>query len=105
MINNRDLVVLLFLSSSTLLATTVGFAIAWVRARERALRAELEGFRIQPRTVATADSFERALDAIAVEVERISEGQRFVTRLLSERADAAPKPAPRLDAQRVITPH
>ena len=28
---------------------------------------------------------EQAVDAIAVEVERISEGQRFVTRVLSER--------------------
>jgi len=31
---------------------------------------------------------ENAIDAMAIEVERISEGQRFVTRLLSERADA-----------------
>ncbi|HVA58417.1 MAG: hypothetical protein WBQ26_10680 [Gemmatimonadaceae bacterium] len=29
---------------------------------------------------------EQAVDAIAVEVERISEGQRFTTRLLSDRA-------------------
>ncbi|HEY0997558.1 MAG TPA: hypothetical protein VGD77_16320, partial [Gemmatimonadaceae bacterium] len=29
---------------------------------------------------------EQAVDSIAVEVERISEGQRFTTRLLSERA-------------------
>lgn len=29
---------------------------------------------------------EQAVDAIAVEVERISEGQRFTTRLLSEQA-------------------
>lgn len=30
---------------------------------------------------------EHAVDAIAVEVERISEGQRFTTRLLSERTE------------------
>lgn len=30
------------------------------------------------------DRMEQALDAVAIEVERISEGQRFVTRLLSE---------------------
>jgi len=30
---------------------------------------------------------EHAVDAIAVEVERISEGQRFTTKLLSERAE------------------
>ena len=27
---------------------------------------------------------EQAIDAVAIEVERVSEGQRFVTRLLSE---------------------
>lgn len=31
----------------------------------------------------------QAIDAIALEVERISEGQRFTTRLLSEQRDAA----------------
>jgi hypothetical protein len=29
------------------------------------------------------------MDAIAIEVERVSEGQRFVTRLLSERTPGA----------------
>lgn len=50
------------------------------------------------RTVPAADSatlarlddrltrMEQAIDAVAVEVERISEGQRFTTRLLSDRA-------------------
>jgi hypothetical protein len=31
---------------------------------------------------------EQAVEAIAIEVERISEGQRFTTKLLSERASA-----------------
>jgi hypothetical protein len=31
------------------------------------------------------ERIEQAIDAMAVEVERIAEGQRFVTRLLSER--------------------
>ena len=44
----------------------------------------------------TADSsqriarIEQSVDAIAVEVERISEGQRFVTKLLSEKVTALP---------------
>lgn len=48
---------------------------------------------------------EQAIEAIAVEVERIAEGQRFVTKLLADRSpdrqlrDASPKP------ERVITPH
>jgi hypothetical protein len=33
---------------------------------------------------------EQAVDAIALEVERISEGQRFTTKLLSEQARPAP---------------
>jgi hypothetical protein len=33
---------------------------------------------------------EQSVDAIAVEIERISEGQRFVTKLLSEKAPALP---------------
>jgi hypothetical protein len=38
------------------------------------------------------DRMEQAIDSIAVEVERISEGQRFTTRLLSERSDAPAVP-------------
>ncbi len=36
----------------------------------------------------------QAVDAIAVEVERISEGQRFTTRLLSDQRDAARQTLP-----------
>jgi hypothetical protein len=36
----------------------------------------------------------QAVDAIALEVERISEGQRFTTRLLSEQRDAARQTLP-----------
>ncbi|HVA57912.1 MAG: hypothetical protein WBQ26_04320 [Gemmatimonadaceae bacterium] len=37
---------------------------------------------------------EQAVDSIAIETERISEGQRFTTRLLADRASqpAAPRP-------------
>lgn len=42
------------------------------------------------------ERIERAIEAMAVEVERIAEGQRFVTRLMadgnSERAPALPAP-------------
>jgi hypothetical protein len=55
---------------------------------------------------------EEAVEAIAVEVERIGEGQRFATKLLSERlADPQPKratPAESSSARRIpgtITPH
>ena len=38
---------------------------------------------------------EQSVDAIALEVERISEGQRFTTKLLSENSRVFQKPAPR----------
>ena len=44
-----------------------------------------------------------AVDSIAVEVERISEGQRFTTQLLAERIQSPQKRA--VLPERVITPH
>ena len=43
---------------------------------------------VSPDVTQRLERIERAVDAIAVEVERVSEGQRFVTQLMSER----PKP-------------
>lgn len=43
------------------------------------------------------DRLEQAVDTIAIEIERISEGQRFVTRVLNERTEA-PRHAPASDA-------
>ena len=39
-----------------------------------------------PDTSARLERIEQAIDAMAVEVERIAEGQRFVTKLLSDRS-------------------
>ena len=39
-------------------------------------------------------SIELAVDAIAVEVERVAEAQRFSTKLLMERSDAGPPAEP-----------
>jgi hypothetical protein len=58
-------------------------------------KAENESKRPQiPTEVATRlERIEQAVDAIAVEIERISEGQRFTTRLLSETRNAGALPA------------
>jgi hypothetical protein len=40
-------------------------------------------------TTARLERIEHAIDAMSVEVERIAEGQRFTTKLLSERAPGA----------------
>jgi hypothetical protein len=45
------------------------------------------------------DSMSPALDAIAEEVERIGEGQRFITRIMSEQSRVAPR------SSGSITPH
>ena len=105
MLNHRDLELLLFLATSTLFVSNVGFAIAWVRARERALRAQLDGVRPQATAADPSEKLERAVDAIALEVERISEGQRFVTRLLAERGEPVRQPGARLEPPRATTPH
>ena len=42
------------------------------------------------------ERMEQALDSIAIEVERISEGQRFTTKLLAERV-STPEVPPRPD--------
>jgi type II secretory pathway component PulM len=93
---------LLILMSGGLFTTTIAFAALWVRARERAVRAEsmLDGVRMGS---ARSDSTGPALDAIAEEVERIGEGQRFLTRVMAEQANRlsiAPHRAPG-----TITPH
>jgi hypothetical protein len=49
------------------------------------------------------DSSSPALDAIAEEVERIGEGQRFLTRIMSEQANHVERSRPRTPG--AITPH
>ena len=83
----NDLIIVLFFSSATLFTTSIGFAIAWVRARERALRARLDVFAQPTPPASSLAQLERSIEAIAIEVERISEGQRFTSKLLADRAD------------------
>jgi hypothetical protein len=40
----------------------------------------------QPDTTARLERIEQAIEAMSIEVERIAEGQRFVTRLMTDRA-------------------
>ena len=101
MIHFHHVAELLALVCTGLFVTTIGFAGLWVRARERATRAEslIEGMRMGGR----ADSASPALDAIAEEVERIGEGQRFLTRIMSEQATQGDRA--RLRTPGSITPH
>lgn len=56
---------------------------AWARRFERRHEVQ-QNAQIEQRLAA----IEQAIETVAVEVERISEGQRFTTKLLSERAPA-----------------
>jgi len=48
------------------------------------------------------ERLEQAVDAIAIEVERISEGQRFVTKILAERPQATAPSSARPDADAAL---
>jgi hypothetical protein len=54
-----------------------------------------------PDTTNRLERIEQAVDAIAIEVERVSEGQRFVTRLLSEGHDPQVLIAGKREAEQV----
>jgi len=67
-------------------ATAIGVPIA--RAFARRIERDTPRDPIAPPDVtARLERMEQAIDSIALEVERISEGQRFTTRLLAERND------------------
>jgi hypothetical protein len=69
-------------------------AIARAAVAHRREGARLERESMPSLTEARLARIEQAVEAIALEVERISEGQRFTTKLLSEQARQAPKPVP-----------
>ena len=62
-------------------------AIGWPIARAVARKMDREALqpKMPPEIMGRLERMEQAIDSIAVEVERISEGQRFTTKLLSER--------------------
>ncbi len=61
----------------------IGVPIA--RAFARRMEREPSRRELSPDVTARLERMEQALDSIAIEVERISEGQRFTTKLLAER--------------------
>jgi len=79
------------------------FARMWFRHVEK--MATLKGAS-NPMLEARLSRIEEAVDAIAVEVERMGEGQRFVTKLLTERASQQlPEASKNSSPGRVTTPH
>jgi hypothetical protein len=101
--HRSDLFVMLAFTNVVLFSTTITFVTLWIRARERAIRARVEAKEeLEGRKPEHLDHLVNAVDAIAVEVERISEAQRFTTKVLIDRENAgSPKRVP----ERVVTPH
>jgi hypothetical protein len=78
-------------------AIILAIGIPIVRAYARKLDAQARNPGIPAEVASRLERMEHALEAVAIEVERISEGQRFTTRLLSEGRSAGPpssSPAP-----------
>jgi hypothetical protein len=76
-----------FFSTVIVLAIGVPLLRAHLRRRERQDAMP----SASPEVMQRLERMEQAIDAIAVEVERISEGQRFTTKLLSERTGGEKK--------------
>ena len=70
-------------------------AIARAAVAHRKEASKVDRDSASPLAEARLARIEQAVEAIALEVERISEGQRFTTRLLSEQSRPAPKPVQR----------
>jgi hypothetical protein len=71
-------------ATAPIMAIGIPIARAYARKIEKGGTSE----RLPSDVSARLERMEQAIDSIAVEVERISEGQRFTTKLLSERSSA-----------------
>ena len=82
-------------------ATLLGAFSAWLRYRARGV-ARPDAFRDERFEQLTDEvrALRVTVEAVAVEVERLGEGQRYTTRLVGERREASATTPPR-----VVTPH
>ena len=106
MLESGQVFVIIVVALVTGAVTLSAFAQAWASTRKRSLRTDGDP-RLEAIEARLA-RMENAIESVAVEMERIAEGQRFTARLLSERAPSASQPAPSRPAQasdqRVVTP-
>lgn len=78
---NEDIVIPL---AGMLMIVTLSIGVPLVRAYIKRMELQAKQPGIPPELMSRFERMEQSLDAVAVEVERISEGQRFTTKLLSE---------------------
>ena len=73
-----------------MVAVVLGFALAGLRMwLHRPRVKELVAPTTNPALEARLDRLENAIEAMTIEVERVTEGQRFTTKLLSEMHDTS----------------
>ena len=87
-----------------MLAGTTVISIAGAYALGRSRRRDLPQTRPDPELAERMERVERLMEVMAIEVERIGEGQRFVVKVMSERNLTSGADRPRTP-ERVITPH
>jgi hypothetical protein len=80
----------------TVLALALGVPLVRSYVRRKELEVPRSGS--EPETLLRLARIETAIESLAVEIERISEGQRFTTKLLAERPEPAVPLAARIEA-------
>ena len=105
----RDHYILLFGAAGSV-ALVAGFVGAWVGSHIAGRRSARHVVKDLSNEISGAPQFQQimqAMDVLSVEVERLSEGHRYIAKLLAERAErervAALPPRDRKSEQ--ITPH
>ena len=86
---NEDIVVPI---AGMLMIVVLSIGVPLVVGLTRRWQRQAEHPQIKPDMSARLERIEQAVDAIAIEVERISEAQRFTTKLLTDRG-SAPEPS------------
>lgn len=110
--NREELAVIAAVAMSATFCT--GMIGAWIgawwggrRSARRAVRDALDRGIAAPAqaTETRMAQLAHSVDAMALEVERISEAQRFLVRLMSEREARVPLPPPSAPSPGTVTPH
>ena len=87
-----------------MLAGTTVISIAGAYAVGRSRRRDVPSVQADREHVERLERMEHIIEVMAVEVERIGEGQRFLTKIMAEKQLGSGADRPRTP-ERVITPH
>jgi hypothetical protein len=101
----REHYLVLFGSAGTF-AMAAGFVGAWWGARRATRRAlkDIETRNADALSAGQIRALAASVEAIGLEVERVAEAQRFVAKVLVDRAESHPSPPARREPPQ-ITPH